>query len=278
MSAMPYLSIRDLHIATASGKPLVREVNLDAFLGRVLGIIGESGSGKSLTCLAALGLLPRELSASGEIILGGAPMPLCGGRKARKTRQGRAAMIMQNPMSCFDPVFTIRSHFKETLAARGVPRSENKPGRWQAALEEAGFPEPSQILGLYPFQMSGGMLQRVMIALALVVEAPFLVADEATTDLDAASQARVLDLLEELKERRGMGILLITHDLSVIARLADEAAVMRDGRILDRGDVFEMFDNPGDAYAKALFGAHFRLYERKDASGADEERGKENGS
>ncbi|OIQ50567.1 Nickel import ATP-binding protein NikD [Pseudodesulfovibrio hydrargyri] len=254
-----YLSARGLCIA-AGAKLLVRGVDFDAHKGRVTGLVGESGSGKSLTCQAVMGLLPAGLASAGKIALGGADMPLKGpSSRIRKARSGRAAMILQNPMSCFDPVFTIKTHFRETLAAHGVAGKDNTPDRWLSGLAEVGFPNPD-VLGLYPFQMSGGMLQRVMIALALAVEVDFLIADEATTDLDAVSQARVLDLVETLVRQRGIGVLLVTHDLSVIARLASDMLVMHDGVIVERGPVKTIFQAPRHEYTADLLAAHCRLY------------------
>jgi nickel transport system ATP-binding protein len=255
-----YLSVRGLCIA-AGAKLLVQGVDFDAHKGRVTGLVGESGSGKSLTCQAVMGLLPAGLASAGKIALGGEDMPLVGpSSRIRKARSGHAAMILQNPMSCFDPVFTIKTHFRETLAAHGVAKRDNTPDRWLTGLAEVGFPDPRAVLGLYPFQMSGGMLQRVMIALALAVDVDFLIADEATTDLDAVSQARVLDLVEDLVRQRGIGVLLVTHDLSVIARLASDMLVMHDGVIVERGPVKTLFTAPKHEYTANLLAAHCRLY------------------
>lgn len=254
-----YLQVKELVVASGQ-KTLVRSISFNAEKGKVTGLIGESGSGKSLTCQALLGLLPKNLTAAGTVNINGSPMPLECGVASRKVRGKRIAMVMQNPTSCFDPVFSIKSHFKETLSAHGVPKSENDPVRWYAALSEVGFDDPERIIGLYPFQMSGGMLQRVMIAISLMLEADFLLADEATTDLDAISQARILDLLEDLVHKRGMGALLITHDLSVIARLADNVLVMKDGVIVDRGAVDDIFRSPGHEYTVSLLDAHYRLH------------------
>lgn len=276
----PYLAVRDLtismHCRSGGHRVIVNGVNIEAERGRVTGLIGESGSGKSLSCQAMLGLLPRNLQARGAVSLGGVDMPLAPKRMAaaRKARGARAAMILQNPMSCFDPLFTIAAHFRETLAAHatsgeggpGISRQENAPPRWRATLADVGFDAPDAILPLYPFQMSGGMLQRVMIALALALESPFLIADEATTDLDAVAQARVLDLMESLVRTRDMGILLVTHDLSVIARLADSVYVMRHGEMVERGDVQAIFDAPRHTYTQALLAAHFALYDHAPLS------------
>ncbi|TVM15985.1 nickel import ATP-binding protein NikD [Oceanidesulfovibrio indonesiensis] len=256
-----YLDVQDLAVFAGS-KKLVRGISFHADTGQVTGLVGESGSGKSLTCQTIMGLVPKGLSASGSVRLGGEAMPVCAGNtvKTRQARGKRMAIIMQNPMSCFDPVFTIRAHFKETLSAHGAPASENGPERWRKSLAEVGFPEPDSILKLYPFQMSGGMLQRVMIALALLLDVDFLLADEATTDLDAVSQARVLDLIDTLVRDRGLGVLLVTHDLSVIARLADKVLVMHDGSIVERGSVRSIFHAPRHEYTASLLEAHYRLY------------------
>jgi nickel transport system ATP-binding protein len=170
-------------------------------------------------------------------------------------------MVLQNPMSAFDPVFSIRHHFRETLAAH-EEAARGAGDRVEHALREVGFPDPRRVLDLYPFQMSGGMLQRVMIALALVLSPPLLIADEPTTDLDVIAQAQIQDLLADLRRRRGMALLLVTHDLSVLGRLADEVAVMRQGRIVEMGPVARILDAPRHAYTKTLVDAHLGLYRR----------------
>jgi nickel transport system ATP-binding protein len=169
-------------------------------------------------------------------------------------------MILQNPMSCFDPIATIRSHFIETLSSHGLGDSDRVMRQAEESLTEVGFPNPHEILGLYPFQMSGGMLQRVMIALALSLRAPLLIADEPTTDLDVMSQARILDLLRTLRDRHEMGILLVTHDLGVVARLADAVAVMEEGEIVETGSATQIFSEPLHPFTKMLLKAHFGLY------------------
>jgi len=218
--------------------------------------VGASGSGKSLTCLSVLDLLPRGLSMQGRITVDGVPLTCSTSR--RDVRSRKVGMILQNPMSCFDPVFTIRTHFKETLSAHDMLASDSAE-RMLNALEEVGFSDPRTVPDLYPFQMSGGMLQRVMVALALTLEAPFLIADEPTTDLDTVAQARVLDLLAGLKQRRGLGMLLVTHDLGVIARLADDVAVMHDGKIIERGTVHDIFRNPRHEYTQNLIATHLQF-------------------
>jgi len=249
------LVIDNLSIETThgqAGRRLVSDVGLRVGAGEVLGLIGESGSGKSMTCLAVMDLLPPGVRVCG----GSVRMP---GREA--IRRGRdAAMVLQNPSGCFDPVMTIGGHFKETLRALGLPRDRN-PDRAAVALGEAGFDDPESVLPLYPFQMSGGMLQRAMIALAMLGGPRLLLADEATTDLDMPTQAGVLGLIDRLRKTRGLGVLLVTHDLSVAARLADRVAVMRDGRILETGPVGRIFAAPRHDYTRTLLAAHFDLHD-----------------
>jgi nickel transport system ATP-binding protein len=169
-------------------------------------------------------------------------------------------MILQNPMSCFDSVFKIRHHFRETLASHGSDGREQSLQAARQALAAVGFDSPDDILDLYPFQMSGGMLQRVMVALALMMNVSLLIADEPTTDLDVVSQARILTLLAGMRRDHGMSILLVTHDLSVIARSADDVAVMKDGVIVESGPVRTIFEHGRHAYTQALLKAHQSLY------------------
>jgi len=252
---VPFLEVRDLRVRSAH-KELLAGIDFTARKGEVLGLVGASGSGKSLTCLSVLDLLPGGLTMEGSVLVEGKPLD---DKHARRRIRGRkVAMILQNPMSCFDPVFTIRTHFKETLSAHGMLGPDAETGMLEA-LREVGFADPGPVPDLYPFQMSGGMLQRVMVALALILKAPFLVADEPTTDLDTVAQAKVLDLLDGLKRRRGLGMLLVTHDLGVIARLADSVAIVHQGRIIERGSVNDIFRAPGHEYTRELIATHLQF-------------------
>ncbi len=240
---------------------LIGPLDLHLRRGRVLGLVGPSGCGKSLTCRALLGLLPPGVvQRSGRFRMGeeeqAVPPAAWRGRKL--------AAVFQNPTGCFDPVFTVASHFRETLAAHGQ-NPASCSDKIHAGLREVGFDDPRGILDHYPFQLSGGMLQRVMIALALLLDPPFLLADEPTTDLDLVSQARVLDLLAELCRIRNLGILLVTHDLSVVARLAHDMAVMHQGRIVERGEVGAVFATAAHPFTRGLLAAHRRLYAHSTA-------------
>jgi nickel transport system ATP-binding protein len=238
---------------------LVSDISLNVVKGKVTGLIGESGSGKSLTCLAVMDLLPRNLRrSSGQISLAGTPLrETCSSLRCFRGKQ--AAMIMQNPMTCFDPIFTIGNHITETLRAHGMEIQKNT-NLIRSTLADLGFDQPDEILSAYPFQLSGGMLQRIMVSLALLLEAELLIADEPTTDLDVIVQARILDLIDRLRMEKNIGVLLVTHDLSVIARLADDVLVMRDGRVVESGSVAGIFAHPDKDYTRSLLSAHFSLY------------------
>lgn len=265
MGERELLIVENLTLArtTTSGEtPLVDNVSFSLETERVMGLIGESGSGKSLTCLAIMGLLPFSVRmTAGTIRLDGMTLADLPDKRMRALRGKTMAMVLQNPMSCLDAVFTIRHHFTETLSAHETLKRKERERRALAALTEVGFENPGDILDLYPFQMSGGMLQRVMVALALVARAKLLIADEPTTDLDVVSQTRILDLLERIHRTHGMSILLVTHDLGVIARLSDEVAVMENGRIVDYGETQSLFtDHRTTGYTGALMEAHYSLY------------------
>lgn len=264
MSTDDLLVVDNLTLTLTSGsreKTLVRDLSFSLPEQQILGLIGESGSGKSMTCLAIMGLLPGAVRIKkGDIRFQGTPLTALSPGRFRAIRGRSLAMILQNPMSCFDGVFTIRHHFKETLLAHErVPKKDLK-GRMLDALSTVGFEHPADILDLYPFQMSGGMLQRVMVALALLMDARLLIADEPTTDLDVVAQAKILSLLESVRDSFGMSILLVTHDLGVIARLCDHVAVMRRGEIVDRGTVSTLFQEQRHDYTRALMDAHVSLY------------------
>lgn len=255
MGTDPILAIDGLCI-TAGRQPhdtvLVKDMSLTIAPGEVLGLIGESGSGKSMTCLAVMGLLPPGVRVTAGAVR------FCGRPGLRRGRD--AAMVLQNPSSCFDPVMTIRGHFRETVKALGLSEDSNW-SRVGSALAEAGFDHPENVLPLYPFQLSGGMLQRVMLALAMLGGPKLLLADEPTTDLDIPAQAKALDLMDRLRRSHDLAVLLVTHDLSVAARLADQVAVMQGGRLVETGSVRQIFSSPGHPYTQTLLAAHFELHD-----------------
>ncbi|WP_051329147.1 ATP-binding cassette domain-containing protein [Geminicoccus roseus] len=241
---------------------LVDGVDLSVASGRVLALVGASGGGKTLSTLALLGLLPPGVRRTGgRVSLDGRAL------EPAALRGRTVGLVQQNPRSAFNPLLSIGGHFAETLGGIGL-RGRAMRERALALLAETGFERPAAILPLHPFQLSGGMLQRAMIALALSLEPRFLLADEPTTDLDAILQAQLLDLLDRLRSARGLGILLVTHDLSVVARLADEVAVMAGGRIVEQAPASLLFHRPRHQVTRALLDTHFALYDHQPAAAA----------
>lgn len=246
------------NITLEAGHPLVQGISLSLKRGRVLALVGSSGCGKSLTCAAALGILPAGVrQTAGAVVVDGKPVA------PASLRGSKVATIMQNPRSAFNPVYTMAAHARETCRALGKPADD---ATIIAALDAVGLEYAARMLKLYPFEMSGGMLQRMMIAMALLCDAPFIVADEPTTDLDMVAQARILDLLADIMQNRAPGMLLVTHDMGVVARLADEVAVMDGGKIVEHSDVDTLFRSPRHTVTRNLVAAHLALYGMELAS------------
>ncbi len=266
MPTSPLLKVKDLTLVLSHGGiqlPLVKDMAFEIPPNHILGLIGASGCGKSLTCLAVMGLLPSGITrVTGSIIFQGEALHQASNDRLRTVRSTRLGMILQNPMSCFNPVFTIKHHMTETLAAHNRLKPEDTR-RIYETLEEVGFEDPKHILSLYPFQMSGGMLQRVMIALSLMMKVDLLIADEPTTDLDVVSQNQVLDLLAALRRKYGISILLVTHDLSVVAHLTDRVMVMKSGTVVEQGTTKEIFSTSRHPYTWSLLKAHMSLYDHR---------------
>jgi peptide/nickel transport system ATP-binding protein len=254
---MALLEVRDLRTHFPADGGAARAVDgvsfaLDA--GAVLGLVGESGCGKSMTALSLMRLVPPPgRIVGGEIRLDGRELTRLDERDMRAVRGAGLAMIFQEPMSSLNPVFTVGSQIAEAVA---IHRRVGRRTAWDRAVEllgEVGIPEPAERARDYPHQLSGGMRQRVMIAIAISCEPRVLIADEPTTALDVTIQAGILDLLRVLRERRGMALLLITHDLGVVAEQADHVAIMYAGRIVERAGVLDLFDRPLHPYTRALF-------------------------
>lgn len=243
------LQLKGLCIEGRAGV-LVDDVDLQLRRGEVCALVGHSGSGKSLSCLGLLDVLPPGLRRTrGQLLHDGKPLA------ADQVRGQLASLILQNPRSAFNPVRNMASHAQETLKLRGVVGSAART-RMDECLDAVGLDDRNRVLQSFAFQLSGGMLQRMMIALALMAESPFLLADEPTSDLDAVSQARFLDLLMKLVQQHRLGVLLVTHDMGVVARCADHVAVMEAGRVVERQTVHGLFDQPASATARTLLEAH----------------------
>jgi oligopeptide/dipeptide ABC transporter ATP-binding protein len=235
--------------------------------GRVLGLVGESGCGKSMTALSLMRLVPSPgRIVGGRVLLDGRDLLELDEHEMRAVRGAGLGMIFQEPMTSLNPVVTVGSQIAEAVR---LHRSVGRREAWERAVElltEVGIADPARRARDYPHQLSGGMRQRVMIAIAISCEPRVLIADEPTTALDVTIQAEILELLRTLRERRGMGLLLITHDLGVVAEEADEVAIMYAGRIVERAPVLDIFDHPLHPYTQALFrsmpglgGRHERL-------------------
>ena len=251
----PVLSVRDLSVALARRGVrhlLVDGVSFDVDEGECLGILGESGSGKSMTCKAFMGLLEAEFRIAGSARFGGREL-LSASRESLRAMRGRdICMILQNPMTCFDPLYRIGVQMAEGLAVHTrLSRAEIRR-KCLETLELMRIAAPEEVLLKYPHQLSGGMLQRVMIGLALVMEPRLIVADEPTTAIDAVTQFEIVEEFRRIKRERRTAMIFISHDLGVVSRLADRVVVMRDARICQSGPVREVLLAPGDAYTRFL--------------------------
>lgn len=232
---------------------LVNGIDLTLDAGQICALVGASGSGKSLTCLGILDLLPDGLHRkSGDLLLDGKAV------YAPELRGREIALVLQNPRSAFNPVRTLGQHALETLRVRGITGISAQT-QMREAVREVGLDDVERVLDSFAFQLSGGMLQRMMIALALMAQSRFLLADEPTSDLDVVAQARLLDLLERLAAQRNLSVLLVTHDMGVVARCCDRVAVMEHGCIVEQADVHALFEAPQSTAARALLHAHRTL-------------------
>jgi len=251
---MSLLSIRDLSL-TIHGTPILDRVSLEVAPGDIVAITGESGSGKSMTALATMGLLPQGAQATGQILLEGQDLLALSEPQMCAVRGRRIGMVFQEPMTALNPVQTIGAQVAETiLQHEGVPRSVAMQ-RARAMLDRVGLPAERFPLTRYPHELSGGQRQRVVIAMAIALRPALLIADEPTTALDVTTQARILDLLKDLTRDFGMGLLMITHDLAVVAGMADRIAVMQHGRIVETGATADLFAHMQHPYTRALFRA-----------------------
>jgi len=259
---MPLLEVEDLGVELITANGVIKAVDTVSFTvnrGETVTLIGESGSGKSTTAMGVLRLLPEGLAVlSGSVRWEGGVDTVADPKAAKKIRGRVASLIPQDPMTALSPVHTIGAQLGEALRLRGVPRKDARD-RGVELLDQVRISEPARRWRAYPHQLSGGMLQRVLIAMALAAEPALLVADEPTSALDVTVQAGILDLLLELQERAGVGILMITHDLGVARLVSDRIHVMRDGRFVESGEVEQVTANPRDPYTRKLLDAIPRL-------------------
>jgi peptide/nickel transport system ATP-binding protein/oligopeptide transport system ATP-binding protein len=254
---MSLLAVQGLTVAFATGRgPVnaIESVDLSVAPGEILGIVGESGSGKSVTALAIMGLLPTPPARimAGRIVFEGTDLLTQSERQMRRLRGPGIGMVFQEPMSSLNPVFSIGNQISETLGAHERLGPAARRARAIALLDRVGIPSAARRLDDYPHQMSGGQRQRVMIAIALACNPRLLIADEPTTALDVTIQAQILDLLLELRAERGMGVMLITHNMGVVAETADRVLVMYSGRVVEQSPASTLFDRPAHPYTRGL--------------------------
>lgn len=257
---MPLLEVNDLSVSFQTRHGVVNAVQNVSFAleqGRTLGIVGESGSGKSVCCYALLGLIPMPPGRidSGRASFAGRDLLKCSEAELRNLRGSQIAMIFQDPMTSLNPYLTVGEQLMEPLIYH---RNQTRAQARQSAIElltEVGIREPATSIDAYPHEFSGGMRQRVMIAMALIAKPRLLIADEPTTALDVTVQRQILELIDELRRRHNLAVIFISHDLGVVAGIADQVLVMQHGRMVERGEVRQLFAAPREAYTQKLLDA-----------------------
>ncbi len=270
MSSTPLLSIRDLSVnfkVYGGTVHAVRQLNLELARGETLAIVGESGCGKSVTCQAVMGLVqkPSGQIASGEIVFDGQDLLKLPKPKQREIQGNRIAMIFQDPMTALNPTLTIGEQLTEGVRKHKGLSKEAAYDKAVEMLNLVGIAEARSRLSQYPHQFSGGMRQRIVIAMALMCDPDLLIADEPTTALDVTIQAQVLELFERIQEKTGVAIILITHDLGVVAKIADRIAVMYAGQCIEFGSRQDIFYRPQHPYTQGLLASVPRLDMQEDS-------------
>ena len=252
----PLLTVRNLNIGFATGStvhPVVHHLNLEVRRSQILAVVGESGSGKSVSALAILGLLPVYARVRGDILLGSRRLSTSDLETLREVRGRDIALVFQDPFESLDPVFSIGYQMIEAIrAVEPQLSSKQATARSLELLEQVKLPDPRGMMSRYPHQVSGGQLQRVMIALALVSHPSLIIADEPTTALDVSVQQDILDLFRDISSSEGIGVILITHDMGVVADVADTVLVMRHGECIETGEVRQIFFHPKEEYTQQL--------------------------
>ncbi|CAK4073810.1 Oligopeptide transport ATP-binding protein OppD [Vibrio sp. 16] len=252
------LQVRDLEVEfdTDDGAiKIIKGVSFDVKAGETLGLVGESGSGKSVTSMSIMGLLPKPYGkvTAGQVLYRGENLTCVPDTEMYKMRGNRISIIFQDPMTALNPVQTIGKQLVEVLDLHhGQMTKQEKVDYAVGLLDKVRIPLPEQRFNEYPHNLSGGMRQRVVIAMALACKPDILICDEPTTALDVTVQASILELMRELQKETGMAMIFITHDLGVVAEICDQVAVMYDGRIVETAEIFELFDHPKHPYTQRL--------------------------
>ena len=252
---MSLLELRDLTVRTADGRPVVDRATWSLDAGGRLGIIGESGSGKSLTALAILGLVPEGMTVTGQVLLDGVDLLTLPARALRRVRGARVAMVFQEPLTALDPLMTIGRQIAGPLRLHRGLRGAAARAAAAELCRLVQLPEVERVLDSYPWQLSGGQRQRAGLALALACEPDVLLADEPTTALDVTVQAEILTLLDDVTRRTGCSLVFISHDLPVVAQLAEDLAVMHDGAVVEHTTVAAALAGAEHPYTRELIAA-----------------------
>ena len=249
------LRVENLSVAAHGGAvPLVQDVGFSLAAGDVLGVVGGSGSGKSLTCLALAGLLDPTLTSRGHLHVDGIDYDLAAPAGLRSVRGSVLGMIFQDPRAALNPVRTVGAHFDEVLRRHGTHGARRRCAEAADLMDAVRVPDARQRLRQYPHELSGGLCQRISVALALAARPRVLIADEPTTALDMTVQAQILDLIDAVRDERGMAVILVSHDLAVICELAHRVLVMQAGRAIETADLCDLFEAPRMPYTRRLVG------------------------
>lgn len=251
----PILEVKNLHVDYHYKKriqPIIKGVDFEVYPGKCLGILGESGSGKSMSLKAVMGLLDKNFSVKGEALYQEQDLLKQSKEGLRSIRGKQMCMILQNPMTCFDPLYRIDSQMAETYAEHFQMGKEEMIQKSIQVLESMQIRNSGEVLKKYPHQLSGGMLQRIMIGLAMSMEPDILIADEPTTAIDAITQYEIMKEFIRIKEEAKTAMVFISHDLGVISQIADEVLVMNQGKVADRGSFHEIMEHAKDPYTRLL--------------------------
>lgn len=255
MTAVPVLDVRNLSVVQPSGVKLIESVSFTVDRGQCVALVGESGCGKSLTALSLMRLQPPGLSVEGQVMLDGQDLLSLSAESMRRYRGTRLGMVFQDPLTALNPVLRIGDQIVEAIMLDAAISRSDARRRAVELLSLVRIPDPSQRFHAFPHQLSGGMRQRVVIALALSRGPKLLVADEPTTALDVTVQAQVLDLLKDIQHRSGLGLVLITHDLGVVRRVASRVVIMYSGSVIEEGPVEDILRDPHHPYTYGLLAA-----------------------
>ncbi|MFH9491122.1 ABC transporter ATP-binding protein [Streptomyces halstedii] len=254
----PVLSVRDVRIGDRTGhREVVHGVSFDLTPGKAVGVVGESGSGKTLTCRAVLGILPRHFEITGgSVEIAGTDITTLTPSRWTELRGATISAVFQDPASYLNPSIRVGAQIAEVLRVKTGLKRRQARHRAVELLRAVRLRDPALVYGQYPHELSGGMLQRVLIATAVAAGPRVLIADEATTALDVTVQAEILDLLDELREESGLALVVVSHDLAVVAQICDEVLVMRQGEVVEQGPAHEVLHHPRHPYTRLLVAEH----------------------